>query len=175
MPGGELGDEVGGQRRGVAEGLVEGLDQPRQQLDRVRADDQLVMIGAVALGDEAGAGELVEALLLEPDREGAQGFLGVGAGEGCEAAGVDAAGEEDADRDVGDEVGADAVVEDLAQLFGELVLRAASGSRRRAPRRRGRSGGISTSPPSQASRCPGGSLRASAKIVSGAGIELKAR
>ena len=76
---GELGDEVGGQRRGVAEGLVEGLDQLRQQLDRVGSQDQLVVVGAVALGDQAGAVELVEAALLEADREGLQRLGGLGA------------------------------------------------------------------------------------------------
>ena len=60
-----------------------------------------------------------------------------------------------------------------AQLFDELrllVLRGApSIGAGRAKRR------ASTRPSSQISRCPGGSLRISRKIVSGAGIELNAR
>ena len=51
--GGELRDQVGGQRRRIGERLVEHLDQARQELDRVRANHQLVVIGAVTLGDHA--------------------------------------------------------------------------------------------------------------------------
>ena len=80
-----------------------------------------MVVGSVALGDQTGAVELVEAGLLEADREGLQGALRVGRGERRDPARVDPAGEQHADRDVGDQVGADRVGEDLAQLGGEQV------------------------------------------------------
>jgi len=71
-------------------------------------------------------------------------------------------------------VGADRVAQRLAQLARELTGGAAAnlvcGCRlgpRVAP--------LAQLPPCQESAQPGRSLRASAKIVSGAGIELKAR
>ena len=70
MLGRQLGDQVGGQRRVVGEGLVEDLDDPRQQLVGVGPDDELVVVGAEALGDQPRAVQLGEAALLEADREG---------------------------------------------------------------------------------------------------------
>ena len=69
------------------------------------------MLRGVALCDEACVAQLVEGALLEPDREGAQrvrGLLGCQCGKGR---GVDSAGEEDADGDIGDEVRAHRVAQ----------------------------------------------------------------
>jgi hypothetical protein len=66
---GELGDEECRHRGGVGERLVARRDDPRQQLRDVRLNDELMVIGVVALRDLAGKIELVERTLLEPDRE----------------------------------------------------------------------------------------------------------
>ncbi len=133
----QLGDQVGRQRRGVAEGLVEGLDQLREELDRVGAQDDLVMLGAVALGDQPRPLELVEARLLEADREGLHRIGLLAGGERDQTGRVDPAGEQHADRHVGNQVGADGVAQGLAQLARELVGGAALrplGLDRRRPR-----------------------------------------
>ena len=134
-----------------------------------------MVVGPVALGDQAGALELVEARLLEPDREGPDRLGGLPGGKRRQPRRVDPSGEQDADRDVGDQVGADGVAEGLAQLVRELARGAARGPRRPGPGTGGRSGESLISPSRQASVDPAGSLRASAKIVIGAGTELKAR
>ena len=79
------------------------------------------MVGPIALGDQACPAHLVEAALLEADREGAQRFARLGRGQGGDAAGVDPTGEQHANRHVGDQMGADRVAEDVAQLRRELV------------------------------------------------------
>ena len=86
-----------------------------QQLPRVGPDDELVVLGAELLGDDARVVELVEARPREADGEG----LGAGAPSSAisadDDARVDAAGEEGADRDVGDEVRLDGVVEHVRE------------------------------------------------------------
>ena len=69
---GELRDEVRRQRRGVGERLVERVGQSRQEQRRVRPEHELAVLRPVALRDEPRVGELVEAALLEADRERAQ-------------------------------------------------------------------------------------------------------
>ncbi len=85
------------------------------------------MVGAVAAGDQARAVELVEARLLEADREGLHPRPFLARGERRQPGRVDAAGEQHPDRDVGDQVGADRVAQRLAQLPREAVDRAAPG------------------------------------------------
>ena len=104
--GRELRDQVRGERRRVGERLVERLGEPRQQVDRVRAHDQLVMVGAVQLGHAARQLELVERALLEADRERAHAVGALARGQRGERRRVDAARQHHADRDIGDEVGA---------------------------------------------------------------------
>ena len=72
-------------------------------------------------GDGARVGELVELRLLEADAEGlgTRAQLRHGADD---AGGVDAAGEERADRDVGDEVRLDGVAQERAHLDGGFAL-----------------------------------------------------
>ena len=67
---GHLGHVVGGNHRGIGEGLVEGPDQLRQQFERARPHDLLVVVGAEVPRHRAGVLELGEVLLLETDAEG---------------------------------------------------------------------------------------------------------
>ena len=71
---GELRDQVRRQRRRVGERLVERVGERRQEQRGVRAQDQLAVVGPVALRDQPGGAELVERRLLEADRERAQGI-----------------------------------------------------------------------------------------------------
>ena len=80
------------------------------------------MVGPVALGHEARLAELVERALLEPDRERAHPVAALLSRHRRERGGVDAAGEQDADGHVGDQVRPDRVPEPLAKLLGEHVV-----------------------------------------------------
>ena len=73
---GELRDEVGRERGRVGERLVEGLGEGGQEQRRVRPEHELAVLRPVALGDEPRVGQLVEAALLEADRERAQRLRG---------------------------------------------------------------------------------------------------
>ena len=66
----QLGQVEAGQRRVVAERLAVVTHELREQLDRVRLHDQLVMIGREAIGDQSCPRQLVDALIGEADREG---------------------------------------------------------------------------------------------------------
>ena len=98
---GELGHEVGRQRRRIGERLVEGLGECRQEQLRVGPHEQLVMIRSVALGDESCLGALVEASLLEADRERVYGLGRLLRRKRRQHSRVDAAGEQNADRHIG--------------------------------------------------------------------------
>ena len=128
------------------------------------------MLRAVALRDEPGIGELVEAL-LEADRERPQ-WLGRFCCEGGEHGGVDPAREEHADRDVGHEMSPHGVAQACTQLFDEV--RPSSSSRLRKPRP-GRGARIGSARPavlpSQMKRLL--ELSTSRKIVSGCRTELE--
>ena len=119
---GQLRHQVGGERRGVAERFVEGLDQAREQVDRVGAKDQLVVVGVVALGDKARQLQLAERLLLEPDREGAHPIAALGRRQGRQGGGVDAPRQQNADRHVRDEMCPDRVPQPAAELLGEGLV-----------------------------------------------------
>ena len=172
---GQLRDQVCGERRGVAERLIERLNQAGQQVDRVGAQDQLVMVGAVALRDQPGVVELVEGALLEADGEGAHPVAALPRRHRGERRRVDAAGEKHADGHVRDQVRPDRI-----RGAGRGAPRRARRPPPSAPRRRGRASGrakreIVTSPLSATRMWPAGSLRPSLKMVSGEGIELKER
>ncbi len=94
----------------------------------VGAKDDLVVVGAVALGDEARAVELVEARLLEANGEGLHPRPLLARGQRRQPGRVDPAGEQHADRHVGDQVGTDRVAQRLAQLLGQLVGWASPGA-----------------------------------------------
>ena len=120
--GRELRHEVRRQCRRVGERLVEGLGERRQQLDRIGANEQLVMVRRVPLGDAPRVRPLVEAALFEADRERVHRFGRLLRREGGEHSRVDASGEEDTDRDVGEEVRAHRVAQAGAELLDELRL-----------------------------------------------------
>ena len=122
MLGRELRDEIRRQRRRVGERLVERLRERGQQLARVRPHEQLVVVRRVALGDEPRVGALVEAPLLEADRERVHGLGRLLRGERGEHGRVDAAREQHADRDVGEQMRAHRVAQPRAQLLDELRL-----------------------------------------------------
>ena len=130
--GGELRDEVRRERRRVGERLVERVGQRRQEQRRVRPQRQLAMDRAVALGDGARTGQLVERRLFEADRERAHGLRRLLGGERGERARVDAAREEHADGHVGDQVRAHRVAQACAALLDELRLVLAVPRRQRA-------------------------------------------
>ncbi len=120
--GGELRDEVGRQRRRVCERLVERIREGGEQECRVGVQSQLAVHRPVARRDGAGATELVERCLLEADRERADRLGRLLRGERGERARVDAAGEQDADWHVGEQVGADRVTKPGPALLDELCL-----------------------------------------------------
>jgi len=117
---GKLRDEVRRQRGRVGERLVERLGERGQEQRRVRADEQLVMVRPVALGDEPSVGALVEAPLLEADRERVHGLRRLLRCERGEHGGVDSARKKHADGHVGQQVGAHRVAQAGAQLLDEL-------------------------------------------------------
>ena len=121
--GGKLGDEVRWQGRGVGEWLVEHLHQPRQKLRRVGTHDELVVIRPVPLRHDPGGLELVERLLLEPDRERPDGLGALTRRERGQRGRVDPARQQHADGDVRDQVSAHRVAQPLTQLPGQLVRR----------------------------------------------------
>ena len=134
---GKLRDEVGRQRRRVCERLVEGVGERLQQQLRVRPYEQLVVLGAVPLGDQARVGALVEAPLCETDRERVHRLRRLLSRERCKRRRVDAAGEEDADRDVREEMCPHRVAKPRPELLDELRLVAVAqlgGHRRAGPR-----------------------------------------
>ena len=72
-----------------------------KQLDGVRPEHELVMVGVVPLGDQAGVRALVERAFLEPDREGLHSTGALQCCHGRQTARVDPAREKDAHRNVG--------------------------------------------------------------------------
>ncbi|MEZ5121313.1 MAG: hypothetical protein R2736_07030 [Solirubrobacterales bacterium] len=94
--------EVEGRDRGrVGKRLAVMADDAGDDLDRLRADDELGVLGAEVLGDAPGVGHLVEAIVVEADGERAHrraAVLGHGRDDGGR---VDAARQEGADGDVG--------------------------------------------------------------------------
>ena len=120
--GRELRDEVGRERGRVGERLVERLgERPQQQL-RLRPHEQLVVLRPVALGDQPRVGALVEAALGEADRERVHRLRRLLRRERGERRRVDAAGEEDADRHVREEMRPHRVAQPRAQLLDQLGL-----------------------------------------------------
>ena len=140
MLGRQLGDEVGRQRGRVRERLVERLRERREQQLRIGLHEQLVVIRAVALGDEPSVAALVEAALRESDRERVDGIAALLCGKSRERRRVDAAREQHADRNVGEQVRAHGVAQACAQLLQQLGLVVVAQLLDRAPAQDARSG-----------------------------------
>src|SRR5436853_5090562 len=84
------------------------------------------MSRSVALCDEPRIAALVEAPLLEADRERVYSLRGLLCGQRREQGRVDSAREEHADRDIGKQVGANGIAEARTQFFDQLGLVVAS-------------------------------------------------
>ena len=108
----ELAHERGRDLRRVGERLVVHLRQARDHRARLAGGDvQLGVVGPEVTGDGAGAARLVVAGLVEADRERADGPRALGLHERDDERRVDPAGQERADRDVGDHPQADALAQ----------------------------------------------------------------
>ncbi len=106
-----------GNRRGIGERLVEGADDARNHRFQIRAHDELVVLGRVALGHGAGIEPLVVMLspVLVADREGLDRPRGVPRHERDDRSRIDAAGEKGAERHVGHHADPHRLVEEGAK------------------------------------------------------------
>jgi len=93
---------------------------------RIGPHKQLVVVRPVALRNEAGLGALVEAPLLEADREGVHGLGRLLRCERRQHGRVDAAREQHADRNIGQQMRPHRVAQPGAELLDELGLVVAS-------------------------------------------------
>ena len=96
--------------------------QPGQDLQDLRPDDQLVVVGAVLLGHGPRVGKLVEGLLLEANGKGFHRPPRQLAHEGDDQAAVDAAAQEGAQGNIGNESQADRLLENLEEALDGLLL-----------------------------------------------------
>ena len=89
----------------------------------VEAELELVVVGAVVVGDEAGVGELVAfGGFAEADAEGLDGLAHVAGHQGDDQAGVEAAGEHRAEGDVAHQPQPDRFLEQFEQSLAVLGL-----------------------------------------------------
>ena len=106
-----LAEQVEGDAVVADHRLAHGADRAVERGQHpVGADADLVVVGAEALGDDVGVLELVAldaADRLEPDGEGRQAVLAGFGEQPDDEAGVDAAGQQASDRDVGDQAALD--------------------------------------------------------------------
>ena len=169
LTGGEPRQQPVRERRRVAGRLVVGRRDALELQRRLRAEPQLVVVGAVALGHGPGAGQLVERGDVEADAE----RLHRRPGQGGDQARVDPARKQHADGRVGLQVRAHGRGEPLLRLHrqrGERFAQFLAGAGTAA-----RSARSAMPAGSAISRCPGWSLRAARKIVAGAGTAFSAR
>ena len=118
----ERGDVEARDRRRVRERLAEVAHDARDDIQRVRLDDELVMVGGETLGDQARPLELVISVLAEADRERAH-RLGRCLGHRRHHPGrVDATGQERAQRHVAQQSAPDGGAEPVAELLGDLAV-----------------------------------------------------
>jgi hypothetical protein len=99
---GELGNDVGGDAGFVAERLVTRLDHAGDEIEGVRFDHDLVMIGRVFLRDGAGVRQFVVAGFFEADGERLYRFFRLQGHGGHDGAGIDSAAEKCSQGDIGD-------------------------------------------------------------------------
>ena len=102
-PASQLRDKKRGDLRRVGERLVVHRSQPGHHVQRLgRGDVQLGVVGAQVRGDGGGVSGLVESRIRRADRERPDGAVALGLHERHDRRGVHAAGEEGAERDVGE-------------------------------------------------------------------------
>src|SRR5207302_8638591 len=97
--------------------------QCRQDIESVRLDNKLVMLGAKALGYLTGVGELVEVTLAKANRKCLDWRAAEFSHLGHDRTGVQATTEEGAERYVGDHATPDRIPQQRAELFDRLRLR----------------------------------------------------
>ena len=119
---GQAGHEVGRNRGGVREGLVEAGQHLVEDLQVARLHQQLVMLGAELLRDLARVRKLVVAVLSKADRERLDGQAGSPGHDRHHGAGIEAAAEERADRDIAHQVRPHGVLEPRPEALGRLGL-----------------------------------------------------
>ena len=118
---GPLRHEKGVDGGRIAGGFVEDVDHPRQQVDHVWPELDLMQFDPVALRDLPGVDGVIrhgfEPMVLVPERNGVGVDLGIGLlrQHGHDAR-VEPAGEEARHRDVCDEVGVHRVFDDLPEV-----------------------------------------------------------
>ena len=125
VPARELGQQERRDRGVVGNRLVEVIDGPRQEpLDVHRVDDERVVLGSELARDAFGVRALVvRAGHAEADGEGLDRALGEARHQRHDAARVDAARQEGAERDVAQETAADGIAEQLAQGVHPALFR----------------------------------------------------
>ena len=172
--GRELRDEVGRQRGRVGERLVERVGERGEEQRGVGTEHELAVLGPVALGDQRArrrarrtSAPRSRSRTSAPARRDSSAASAASAEESIPPESSTPTGTSES------EVRADRVAEPRAQLLDQLGLVVVAQLVERGPGPREALG--RASPSSQTSTCPAGSLRVSRKIVSGAGIELKAR
>jgi hypothetical protein len=127
----ETGDNGGREDGAVEEGFAEVVEDVGEDVEDVGvAAGEFVVLGGEASGDEAGVAGFVEGGLVGPgDGEGLDG-LGREFGEmGDDDGGVEAAGEEGAEGDVGDALAGDGVEEGAADAVRGRWRRGAVGGK----------------------------------------------
>src|SRR5881396_2603272 len=118
---GEARHEREGDAGRGGDGLVLVPDEPRQGLEElIGRERHLAVLGADPVGDEPRPGELVGARLVEADRERAYGLAHHSRHQHRQRTRVDAAGEEQPERDIRHQVAANGGGQVLAQTRGTL-------------------------------------------------------
>ena len=97
-------------------------DEPVEDADRVRLDDELVVIRAEVVRDAPGVFQLVERRLVEPDGKRLHARAGGLRHQADNQARVDAAGQERAERNVAHQMRADGVGEHVEERHGRVGL-----------------------------------------------------
>ena len=127
-------DQVGGDRRRVGHGLLQVPNRLRQQLEHVRLEDVLEVLGLEQRRNAAGVDEIVgddlvaEVLLVEADGVRADALLPSLGHRGNDRRRVDTAAEERAERDVADHLAAHRPRDGVRDLVAPLASGRLSGA-----------------------------------------------
>jgi hypothetical protein len=114
--------EVPGRKRGrVGEGFAVVPHELRDDVGHVRVDDHLVVIGAVAFGDQPGVGKLALVLAREANRERLDRLGGLVRHQGDDQRRIEASRKERAEGNIGHHAHADGLFHDFAQLLGQCL------------------------------------------------------
>ncbi len=107
----------------LAEGLIVQVSPPRQDLHCFGDFENAIgMLGAQVLGHPCGKRGLVVCRFVETDREGPDSLAPVALQDCGDDRGIEAAGEEDSDRDIRDHPVAESIDHERFQLISQLVF-----------------------------------------------------